>query len=175
MSDPIHIRPATASDASALAELGASTFARSFAHSCPPAALEMYLAATYAPAHQLRELADPAVRIFVAELGDASAIAGFAMLREGAAAACVTGDRPIELARLYARADATSRGIGSRLVAACKDDARGRGFRTLWLGVWEHNHGARRFYERHGFHDVGAHAFLLGTDAQTDRVLECAL
>ena len=96
-------------------------------------------------------------------------------MREGPPPACVAGPRPIELARLYTRVGGAGRGVGSLLMHAAKADARGRGFRTLWLGVWEHNDGARRFYARHGFIDVGAHGFRLGADPQTDRLLECAL
>lgn len=175
MTSTAHIRPATVADAAELAALGATAFARSFGHSCPPADLAAYLAATYSAAHQDAELRDPAVRVLVAEEVPAPAPAGFAMLREGRPPPCVAGARPIELARLYTRVDATARGIGARLMDAAKADARGRGFRTLWLGVWEHNHGALRFYGRHGFRDVGAHGFTLGTDAQTDRIMECAL
>lgn len=169
------IRLATPDDAAALAELGARTFAHSFAHSCSAADLAAFLAATYTPAHQRAELADPAVRLFVAELPERAALAGFAMLREASAPPCIAGPRPIALARLYARNDLLGRGIGARLLEVCARDAHGRGFRTLWLGVWEHNHRARAFYVRHGFRDVGSHAFRIGADAQTDRIMERAL
>jgi GNAT superfamily N-acetyltransferase len=175
MSDPLVIRRATLDDAPALAALGASAFAASFAHSCSADDLAAYLASTYSPAHQRAELVDPATRVLVADDGDGTELAGYAMLHEGPAPPCVAGPRPIELARLYARAGATGRGVGARLIDACKADARGRGFGTLWLGVWEHNHGARRFYERHGLLDVGAHLFMIGADAQTDRLMACPL
>jgi ribosomal protein S18 acetylase RimI-like enzyme len=41
---------------------------------------------------------------------------------------------------------------------------------TLWLGVWERNERAKAFYHKHGLRDAGAHVFMLGTDAQTDRI-----
>lgn len=175
MTTASRIRPATAGDATPLAEVGARAFAHSFAHSCAPAEMAAYLAATYGPALQAAELCDPAVRILVADAGPGLGLDGFAMLREGPAPACVRGVRPIELARLYTRVGGAGRGVGSLLMHAARADARARGFRTLWLGVWEHNDGARRFYTRHGFLDVGAHTFLLGADSQTDRLLECAL
>jgi ribosomal protein S18 acetylase RimI-like enzyme len=40
--------------------------------------------------------------------------------------------------------------------------------RYLWLGVWEHNRGAIRFYERHGFVKFGEHPYYVGNDCQTD-------
>jgi ribosomal protein S18 acetylase RimI-like enzyme len=49
--------------------------------------------------------------------------------------------------------------------------AERRGGRTLWLGVWERNERAKAFYQKNGFSDVGSHLFMLGTDAQTDRIM----
>ena len=45
----------------------------------------------------------------------------------------------------------------------------------LWLGVWERNPRAQAFYRKSGFADVGSQVFLVGTDAQTDRVMELIL
>jgi diamine N-acetyltransferase len=47
--------------------------------------------------------------------------------------------------------------------------------RTLWLGVWEHNARAIAFYTKCGFIDVGEHAFFVGGDEQTDRVMSRSL
>jgi diamine N-acetyltransferase len=38
----------------------------------------------------------------------------------------------------------------------------------LWLGVWEHNLKACKFYEKAGFTKFAEHLFIIGTDAQTD-------
>ena len=46
------------------------------------------------------------------------------------------------------------------------------GYDILWLGVWEHNPKAIRFYERMGFELFGAHVFLLGNDMQTDVLMK---
>jgi ribosomal protein S18 acetylase RimI-like enzyme len=43
---------------------------------------------------------------------------------------------------------------------------------VIWLGVWEYNPRAQRFYEKHGFREVGKHVFLLGSDAQTDLLMQ---
>jgi diamine N-acetyltransferase len=49
--------------------------------------------------------------------------------------------------------------------------ARGVGAAALWLGVWEHNPRAIRFYEKHGFTTVGEQPFVLGKDPQRDLVM----
>jgi ribosomal protein S18 acetylase RimI-like enzyme len=58
---------------------------------------------------------------------------------------------------------------------ACIEEAKKKGHRTLWLGVWEHNFRARAFYGKWNFREVGSHIFQLGNDAQTDILMECAL
>jgi ribosomal protein S18 acetylase RimI-like enzyme len=42
----------------------------------------------------------------------------------------------------------------------------------MWLGVWEYNPRAQRFYEKNGFRIVGSHVFLLGEDPQTDLLMQ---
>ncbi len=55
------------------------------------------------------------------------------------------------------------------------DWAREAGHQTMWLGVWEHNHRARAFYERWGFIPVGTETFRLGSDEQIDLLMELRL
>lgn len=38
----------------------------------------------------------------------------------------------------------------------------------VWLGVWEKNLGAIRFYEKNGFVPFDKHIFRLGDEKQTD-------
>jgi MOSC domain-containing protein YiiM len=60
-------------------------------------------------------------------------------------------------------------------MAATVSAARARGAETLWLGVWERNPRAIRFYARCGFVDAGEKSFIVGTDVQRDRVMVRAL
>jgi GNAT superfamily N-acetyltransferase len=62
------------------------------------------------------------------------------------------------------------RGVAQALMQRVELEASRRGGRTLWLGVWEHNARAKAFYRKNGFVDVGSHVFMVGTDAQTDRI-----
>ena len=41
----------------------------------------------------------------------------------------------------------------------------------MWLGVWERNFRAQKFYRKYGFVDIGAHTFTLGRDHQTDLLM----
>ena len=57
-------------------------------------------------------------------------------------------------------------------MGACLAEAEHRGYQAIWLGVWERNDRAISFYEKWGFATVGTKEFVLGSDAQTDLVME---
>jgi diamine N-acetyltransferase len=162
------IRRAVPSDAAALAELASRTFSDTFAAQNRPEDIEAYLAKTYGEAQQRREIEDPGVVTLVVE--DGGALIAFAQLRGSTAE---HGD--VEIARLYVDREQHGRGIAQRLMDAAVDAARELDAATVWLGVWERNARAIRFYEKCGFRDVGSQPFLLGSDLQTDRVMTLAL
>ncbi len=163
------IRPATAADAGPLAEFAARTFAEAFAGANDPEDMALYLSSAYGLAQQSAELADPGLSTLLAEAD--GRLAGFAQLRRGPAPPCVTGRRPIELWRFYVDRLWQGRGVAQALMRAALAEAARLGAATLWLGVWERNDRARAFYRKCEFLDVGSKRFMLGHDAQTDRVL----
>jgi ribosomal protein S18 acetylase RimI-like enzyme len=65
----------------------------------------------------------------------------------------------------------TAAGSPQRMMDAVVDAARARGARTLWLGVWERNVRAQKFYRKCGFIEIGTQTFVLGRDPQTDLVM----
>src|SRR5436305_271799 len=79
---------------------------------------------------------------------------------------------PVELARFYVAHAWHGRGIAQALMDAVKNAAEVLGGKTLWLGVWERNARAIAFYEKCGFRTVGSHPFLVGSDLQTDLVMQ---
>jgi ribosomal protein S18 acetylase RimI-like enzyme len=165
----ITIRAAVASDAAGLAELAARTFRDTFAAENAAEDMALHLARAYGPQQQGRELADPQIITLLADASGGSV--GYAQLRRGPAPACVTGDAPIELWRFYIEREWHGHGIAQALMHHVEREARAAGARTLWLGVWERNERAKAFYRKCNFVDVGSHVFLVGSDAQTDRVL----
>ena len=169
----LRIRRATSADAQLIATLGAETFVASFGAKNTPENLAKHLAKAYGAEIQRRELADPGVTYLIAEVHDGTAVrtAGYACVREGSPPPCVAGEAPIEVLRFYVVQDFHGTGIAQALMDACADDARKRGGRTLWLGVWDQNPRAIRFYTKWGFADVGGQTFMLGDDPQQDRVL----
>lgn len=168
--DDLTVRRGKADDAGLLAELGARTFSDTFAADNAPEDMASYLASAFNPEQQAAELADPQCLFQIAETDGVPV--GYAMLRSGSALDSVTGDEPIELVRLYVSRESLGSGVGAALMRACIGEAKQKGHKTLWLGVWEHNHRAQAFYRRWNFHEVGTHVFQLGGDPQTDILMQ---
>ena len=166
---PVLIRPAVLEDATLLADLGARTFCETFESICSPEDLAAFVAGTYGEATQRAELADPSRPGLVLEIDGIPA--GFVQLRLGHREPCVTGQRPVELQRIYVLRACHGGGHGAALMVASVALARAWGADQLWLGVWEHNDRALAFYVRWGFREAGDHIFRIGQQIDRDLIL----
>ena len=169
----VMVRRADPEDAGLLAELGARTFAETFATDNTPEDMAAYIAASFNLAQQMAELADPASTLLIAEVGGVAA--GYAKLHAGEPLDGADGVNRVELVRLYASREWLGRGVGQALMRACLDEARHAGHRTIWLGVWERNARAQAFYRKWDFRAAGEHVFQLGSDPQRDILMERAV
>jgi len=167
------IRRGTVEDADLLSELGARTFAETFAADNTSEDLTAYIATSFSVAQLTAELKHPASTFLIAEVDGRAA--GYARLHAGEPEKGVEGPNPVELVRLYVSRDWLGRGLGEQLMRACLDEAWQAGYETIWLGVWERNARAQAFYRKWDFRTVGEHMFPLGSDLQRDILMERAL
>jgi GNAT superfamily N-acetyltransferase len=163
------IRRAESYDSAPLADLAERTFRMTFAPHNSDANMALHCASTYGSAIQAAEIADPARVTIVAD--DGVTLIGYAQLRFDHPTACITAARPAEIHRIYVDAPWHGRGVAQALMAAMLEHARIACADRVWLGVWEHNPRARRFYEKSGFALAGDHAFVLGREVQRDLVM----
>jgi diamine N-acetyltransferase len=167
---PIQIRSAQAIDNSLLAELGARTFADTFAAENTPENMAAYLAESFNPLKQAEELADPLSIFLIAEVE--SQPVGFTHMSLAKAPECISGLRPIEIVRIYSVKEWIGYGVGAALMRACLAEAAQHQCDTIWLDVWERNPRARAFYHKWGFREAGKAIFKLGDDLQHDLLLQ---
>jgi ribosomal protein S18 acetylase RimI-like enzyme len=172
---PLQIRPARLEDAEPLAALAAQSFRDAFASENSPEDIEAYVSESFSSERVRAELLDDNNTFLIAFSHKASAPDGYAKLRSGEPDPSVTGPDPIELHRLYVDRSAIGSGVGAALMRASLEAARRGGRKTLWLGVWEKNLRAIAFYERWGFERVGELVFRLGSDDQTDLIMQRAV
>ncbi|MGD9629174.1 MAG: N-acetyltransferase family protein [Pyrinomonadaceae bacterium] len=168
----IVVRQATINDAKALTDLAYTTFWDAFAHhpKNAPDDLNHYMRQAFNLEQTLKELEDEKSIFLIAEIeGEA---AGYAKIIIDNIEPGITAERPVELNRLYSHQQFLGKGIGQGLMDACIERARQEDRDVMWLGVWEHNPRAQRFYEKNGFRVVGSHVFVLGEDPQTDLLMQ---
>lgn len=165
----LRIRRATAADDRLLAEIGAETFHDSFAADNTEENMALYLAESFSPEIQARELADPLSTFLIAEVGGQTA--GYARLKSGPAPEPIGAVAPIEICRFYARNPWIGKGLGAQLMEACLKVATFTGCDVIWLDVWERNQRAIRFYQKWGFVEAGTQVFKLGEDLQRDLLM----
>lgn len=77
--------------------------------------------------------------------------------------------KALELKRIYLLQEFQGKGFAQEMIDFVIAAARQNGYEVIWLGVWEHNHRAKRFYEKNGFSFSGyTHDFPIGQTPQTD-------
>lgn len=170
MADSVTIRVCTIDDVDTLVRLGIQTFRETFDEVNTAENMRLYLEKTFTAEKIRQEFNEEGAVFFIVE--DQNSPVGFAKVRASKREPGLKGTSPLEIERLYAVRDHIGKGIGRRLMQTCFDHARKSGYDEVWLGVWEHNVRAIDFYNKWGFTKFGQHIFMLGTDAQTDLLLQ---
>lgn len=174
MTGIITIRTATIEDAPLLAKMGREAFSAAFGDQNTSENMAAYLSGAFSNQIQAAEIIEEGSVFLVAET-EAKEAAGYARLYGGVPPTCITGTKAVELVRFYMMPRWIGKGIAGQLMQACLNTAWGGGYDVVWLGVWQQNPRAIRFYQKWGFNIVGSHPFLLGTDLQEDWLMECQL
>jgi ribosomal protein S18 acetylase RimI-like enzyme len=172
MNESVNIRFAAAEDAETLARVAWKSFYDAFADhpKNAPDDLKSYMDEAFSAEMLAGELSDADVIYFIAEIG--GEMVGYAKLKKNSREDATAGENPIELCRLYSLNEFIGKGIGKALMQHSLDYARANNHDVMWLGVWEYNFRAQKFYEKFGFEKCGEHVFQLGTDPQTDWLMQ---
>lgn len=152
-----NIRPASSDDITILAALGTATCYEAYFELDPSADLADYCARVYSVENVRAEFEDSNSTYLIAEVNDRAV--GFSKLRENNFVACMAGKHAIELHRIYLLERVKGSGFGRQLFDECCEIGRVKGYASLWLGVWELNMTAQKFYERIGMTNVGTTNF----------------
>jgi diamine N-acetyltransferase len=163
------IRAATTHDAAALSALGERTFRETFSDTNTASDMDAYCASAFSTEIQARELEDAATVTLVVERD--GHLIGYAQLVADKTHDAVMAEHPIELKRFYVDKAFHGTALAPELMRATEQHAKATGADVVWLGVWERNPRAIRFYEKNGFRAVGEHIFTVGADPQRDLVM----
>lgn len=81
-------------------------------------------------------------------------------------------ENSLEIQRIYILKESKGLGIGTVFMNLAEKKARELGVSFIWLGVWEKNFPAQKFFTDKGFRRFSEHAFVLGDDIQTDFLMK---
>ncbi len=156
------IRPATPHDTRALSQLARQTYADAFGASMSGADLRAHLEKNLSVENFAHMLS--ADTILVAEQD--GRLIGYVQFGK-----CdleqANAETDYELRRLYVQREFQNQNIGAQLMNVALEHPRMQNAPRIFLDVWEHNHGAQRFYKRFGFQVVGARKFEVASGAET--------
>ncbi len=167
----ITIRRILLRDAAALAEISRQTFYDTFTGTCTEEDMQSFLEQYFNLAQVQTELTNADDYYFFAE-ADGRPVAYIRFMEDYNNWELVKKWKALELKRLYVIQQYHGKGIAQQLMDFFILFAQQNKYQVIWLGVWEHNARAQKFYEKYGFADSGhRHDFPIGDTAQTDKWL----
>jgi diamine N-acetyltransferase len=170
MNTNFQIRLATESDAVAIKEISESTFVDTYSMYNSPENMQQHILQNFSLEKIISELQTPHNQYVIVNF-EAEIIA-FAKLVKGHFPENITEKLCVEIERFYVKKEFHGQNLGRYLMDFCVNWAIGNTFEIIWLGVWENNPNAIKFYEKMGFSIFGSHNFVLGTEPQNDFLMK---
>lgn len=165
-----HIRPIGVEDAEALQSLGKTTFREAFGDQNSFADMDQYLNEKFSLSQLTKEIKTKGSAFYFLEENHTPF--GYLKLNVGAAQSDDILPTAFEIERIYLLEAYHGKGYGQILMDKSIAEAKAHNCHTIWLGVWEHNLKAIRFYKKNGFSVFSKHPFKLGGDDQTDILMK---
>jgi ribosomal protein S18 acetylase RimI-like enzyme len=169
----LQIRQANLEDLSALQAIGRQTFAETYLDGNTEENMAAYLEEGFSEEKLGKELRNENSQFYVAIQADE--VIGYLKVNLGDAQNEKQDPDALEIERIYVLQKYQGKQVGTLLYMQAVAIAKARKSAYIWLGVWEENPGAIRFYEKNGFVEFGEHIFQLGDDAQRDVLMKKSL
>lgn len=147
-----------------------TTFVETFSDSNSEENMKKFLDESYSAEKLTAEIANPESITYIVYNGNVPL--GFLKMNMGNAQTERCLDNSLEIQRIYILKSAKGQGIGSTFMRLAENFAESKNLKTIWLGVWEHNEPAKKFYKSKGYEKFSQHTFPLGDDLQTDFLLK---
>jgi ribosomal protein S18 acetylase RimI-like enzyme len=163
-------RLANLTDAAAIRQLAEKTFRDTYTIYNTPENMEHHVAKNFALLvieNELQELDSQYVVITCN-----AEIVAFAKLKKDHSTKGLEHKRVVEIERFYVDKSLQGQQLGRKLMDFCVEWSVENNFETIWLGVWEQNENAIKFYKKMSFEFLGEHTFVLGTEVQKDFTMQ---
>ncbi|MFN8358139.1 MAG: GNAT family N-acetyltransferase [Spirosomataceae bacterium] len=171
--DTIRIEKVALSEVNLLQQIGKQTFAETFSAVNTAENMASYLTEGFSAEKLTAELTNPNSMFYFAKLDEC--IIGYLKLNVGFSQTELQDDKALEIERIYVVKEFHGKNVGQLLYGKAMQIANEVNVEYVWLGVWEENQRAIRFYKKNGFVEFGKHIFKLGNDEQTDIMMKLSL
>lgn len=161
------MRRLTSGDVPALSVMAKQTFYDTFTGTCTEEDMSEFLEYYYNESALEKEMAE-GIAYFFAEINDEPV--GYMSIREERPGFPeLEGRSALELKRFYVEKNFHGKGIAQGMMNFLLDHAATEGYDVAFLGVWEFNFRAQKFYLKYGFQiSAHRHDFPIGNTPQTD-------
>lgn len=160
------IQPCSLGDLEILINISRTTFIDAFEKYNNPKDFKEYLTKAFDSENIKKQLLDPNSTFYF--VFNEHVLTGYFKLNQNDSQTDRTLANAMELERIYVSKEFQGQQIGKYILREAIKIARQEVHEFLWLGVWEVNTAAVRFYEKHGFQKFDTHPYYIGNDKQTD-------
>ena len=163
-----NMRRITLQDVPALSFIAQKTFYDTFTGTCTDDDMSDFLQRFYSEEILLEEVKNPAFQYFFIEINDNPA--GYILFADADVEFDeIKGSSALELKRFYILEEYHGKGLAQKMMHFLVDHAVSEGYDCIFLGVWEHNLKAQKFYKKFEFKLTShTHDFPIGNTPQTD-------
>ncbi|HEX8461317.1 MAG TPA: GNAT family N-acetyltransferase [Segetibacter sp.] len=169
----ITIEAVKESDVETLAAVSRNTFQDTFGKQNTEENMNMFLQTTFNIAAIKNEFNSTKNQFYFAKVKDK--IAGYIKVSDNKKPEELKSIAALEIARIYAVKEMIGLGIGKLMLRFVIELAKKTNKKVIWLGVWEQNKRAIKFYQSFGFEKFGEHIFMVGNDPQIDWLMKLDL
>ncbi|GAB5473274.1 MAG: GNAT family N-acetyltransferase [Maribacter sp.] len=162
----VRFQKCSPTDLDQLIDISRTTFVDAFEKDNAPDDFKAYIDKTFTKANIQEQLVHSDSTFYFAFKDEI--LVGYFKLNENTAQTDVKLSESVELERIYVVKEFQGNQIGKEMLHEALRLAEKAQKTFLWLGVWQKNTGAVRFYEKHGFVKFGTHPYYIGDDKQTD-------
>jgi ribosomal protein S18 acetylase RimI-like enzyme len=156
-----------------LRKIAVQTFSETFSATNSSENMNDYISRCFNLSTLLSELRDPeSWWFFILYEGD---LAGYLKVNVGGAQSELKEEEGFEVERIYVLKAFYGMGVGKALMEHAIRMGREMGKKYLWLGVYEENYRALRFYNKFGMKEFGDHLFMMGKQPQRDILMRMEL
>ncbi len=165
----LHFRKCEPSDLERLIDIAKTTFVAAFEKDNEPEDFKAYVNMAFEKENILGQLINQDSSFYFVFMDEH--LVGYFKLNVDQAQTDIKTEETIELERIYVLQDFQGQRIGKLMLQKAIALAAEKNKKYIWLGVWEHNIDAIRFYQKYGFEKFAIHPYFVGKDEQTDWLL----